>query len=312
MDLSPNDIRTYEFPSQMRGYDKDEVDNFLDQTALALENSKQENLNLSMEVDSLKTQIATLKEYEDAIKKAAIDARRNADATTDNAKNEANEILLKAKEQAENLVSQKETEVIELKKQIINLEDTKKSFIVELRNLIKNHNDMVNDIEEEQINENLSDSNSNIQVTESEDLTRDTMETVAASPVSEDEAQTEYEEEVDQAIESQKQIDPELAQALEQYQKPTTVVNNSEDIEQKDEHQDTAPKPGEFVETDKSAEDVPDGFIAGNEQENNISDTDRVNVLEEKNSEQPPSNIADELDDVVATFEEEMNKADKK
>ena len=37
MDLSPNDIRNYEFPSQMRGYDKDEVDSLLEQIAAAME-----------------------------------------------------------------------------------------------------------------------------------------------------------------------------------------------------------------------------------------------------------------------------------
>ncbi|MBD3258735.1 DivIVA domain-containing protein, partial [candidate division GN15 bacterium] len=31
MDLSPNDVRNYEFPSQMRGYDKEEVNNFKEQ-----------------------------------------------------------------------------------------------------------------------------------------------------------------------------------------------------------------------------------------------------------------------------------------
>ena len=48
MDLSPNDIRNYEFPSQMRGYDKEEVDNLLEQVAAALEEARQQNLKLSM------------------------------------------------------------------------------------------------------------------------------------------------------------------------------------------------------------------------------------------------------------------------
>ena len=75
MDLSPNDIRGYEFPNQMRGYDKDEVDNFLEQVANAFEEMKQQNLKYSMEIESLKSQLSGLKQFEDTIKSAAIDAR---------------------------------------------------------------------------------------------------------------------------------------------------------------------------------------------------------------------------------------------
>ncbi|MFQ5452850.1 MAG: DivIVA domain-containing protein, partial [Candidatus Zixiibacteriota bacterium] len=93
MDLSPNDIRNQEFSNKMRGYDKEDVDNFLEKVAEALENARQENLKLSMEIDSLNTQITGLKQFEDTIKNAAIDARRNADLTIANAKKEADLIL---------------------------------------------------------------------------------------------------------------------------------------------------------------------------------------------------------------------------
>ena len=44
MDLSPNDIRNYEFSTQMRGYSKDEVESLLEQVAAALEAVKQEDI----------------------------------------------------------------------------------------------------------------------------------------------------------------------------------------------------------------------------------------------------------------------------
>ena len=72
MSLTPNDIRNYEFSNQMRGYDKEEVDDFLEQTARALEEVKQENLKLSMEMDSLKSQLAGLRQFEDKIGRAHV------------------------------------------------------------------------------------------------------------------------------------------------------------------------------------------------------------------------------------------------
>ncbi len=104
MSLSPNDIRNYEFPTQMRGYDKEEVDSFLDTIATSLENMKQDALKLSMENDSIKSQLESLKQFEDSIKGAAIDARKNADATMANAKDEAETLLADAKTKDDNLV----------------------------------------------------------------------------------------------------------------------------------------------------------------------------------------------------------------
>lgn len=321
MDLSPNDIRTYEFPSQMRGYDKEEVDNFLEQTAQALENVKQDNLKLSMEIDSLKSQIATLKEYEDTIKKAAIDARRNADETVEQAKKEAAEILVKAKSESEAVLGSKESSVKHFNAQIEQLKEAKRSFINELRKLIVAHQDMIDDIAQVDIKKDLSDSDTNIQVTESADITRDNMEMVADT--SQDESHEDEPEgeqgsfdapmlkETDDNNTDQNNIDPELAEALQKYQKPTTV--SGDDFTPEGLSLSNAPQPGEFVETDKSAEDVPDGFIVGNEipKNNSTADTDKVNV--ENSAPRPKQSIdlAEELDNVVATFEKEMDRADK-
>ncbi len=307
MDLSPNDIRTYEFPSQMRGYDKDEVDNFLDQAAQALENTKQENLRLSMEIDSLKAQVSTIKEYEDAIKKAAIDARKNADATVESAKTEAGNILIDAKEQAESIISTKVKEAKHLEKQLEELDETKKSFISEIRKIITTHHDKIDEIAQADIKRTLADNspNGDIEVTDSSDITRDSMETVADTPKGLEETNND---------EEQKAVDPELAAALENYQKPHIVHDDTHAAEEKSMAE--TPKPGEFVETDKSAEDVPDEFIVGNEvaenKDNKTIDTDKVNVASDDKSQTPPPNIAEELDNVVAKFEEEMDKAEKK
>ena len=86
MDLSPNDVRNYEFSTQMRGYARDDVDDFREQIAAAMEILKQENHKLSMEIDSVKMQLSGLRHFEDTIKDAAIDARRNADMTVANDK----------------------------------------------------------------------------------------------------------------------------------------------------------------------------------------------------------------------------------
>ncbi|UCC45375.1 MAG: DivIVA domain-containing protein, partial [Candidatus Zixiibacteriota bacterium] len=132
MELTPNDIRNHDFPGALRGYDKDNVDQFVEQVATALESAKQENLRLSMEIDSLKSQLSGLKQFEETIKNAAIDARRNADLTVDRAKQEAELILSKARNDAQKIVEAKSLQITEIEERINQLDVVRKSYMTKL------------------------------------------------------------------------------------------------------------------------------------------------------------------------------------
>jgi len=144
--LSPNDIRNYEFSNQMRGYDKDEVKELLEQVAVTLENLKQENLKLSMQADSYKSQLDGVRQFESAIKDATIDARRNADATIANAKKEAAEITARAQKEMNEAIGSRETKIKQIQEQLTKLEMTRTSYVTKLRDMIESHRDLINDI----------------------------------------------------------------------------------------------------------------------------------------------------------------------
>lgn len=227
MDLSPNDIRNYEFPNQMRGYDKEEVDSLLEQIASVLENMKQEQLKLSMENDSLKTQLDSLKQHEEVIKNVAIEARKNADATLIKAKEQATEMLETAKAEAQNLMQSHSTKIREYKNQFSQLEVAKNSFIVKVKELISSHMDLVEDIEQNkeqyeadlpfeldsdsdggqepvQMNEEepVKEDPDNISVTDSAEVSRNGMETLA-TPAMKEQLVTEEANAADDNIEQQ-------------------------------------------------------------------------------------------------------------
>ena len=343
MSLSPNDIRNYEFPSQMRGYDKDEVDSFLDQVATTLENLKQENLKLSMESDSLKSQLDSLKQFEDSIKGAAIDARKNADSTMSSAKAEAEKILSEAKAKADELVSSKEEMISEYKKQLNRLEQTKNSFAVEIKDLINVHLGMINKItdsdfsytpeedEYEPVQEKVesSDETGSIEVTNSEEVERNQMNSVGTEtsqePIVREDANA-----VDKivAVTEEAPIDPELADALAGFEQPSPSHDKVNPNTMIGGH--SMPKPGQVVETNKRAEDIPEGFIVGNTVETvqhtpeEEEDTGKFNIGSDDSNDScehnaisvhdeiTPDNIVQELDNVVAKFEEELDKAESK
>jgi cell division initiation protein len=333
----------------MRGYEKESVDSFLDQVAVALEAVKQENLRLSVELDSAKNQLAGLRQFEDTIKGAAIDARRNADMTIANAKEEAALAINKAKAEAEQILANRAEQLEEIENQISQLDLTKKSYMAKLRSLITSHLDIIEEISDAAEAQKKHDSDS-IEVTESEEVESKHRETVATIPSGKEGAKVEEanaaeavvavaavtseteEQPVDgaeagpdtgpdteQPPEAETQVDPELAAAIEGFRANSQMDSESSAPEPPAESS-TDPATG-WVETDKRAEEVPDEFITGPPPNAAApTDTDRVNVSSvedpqptdgQKKSGIDPGNLADELDKVVDKFEEEMDKAAK-
>lgn len=369
MDLSPNDIRNYEFSNQMRGYDKEEVDNLLDEVAAALEQARQETLKFSMEAESLNSQLTSLKQFEDTIKAAAIDARRNADMTIATAKQEAEMHLSKAKSEAERIISTRADEVANIEKQITKLGITRKSYLSKVRSMIQIHLEMISEIEEAEMpdisfsdevketpssdeSKNVSparvfktkSSSDDVQITQSTDVTTDSRETVGTVPSNkgleselsdsdhdgEDNDDSAAAQELKNALgapdiddpapnEADASIDPELAAALENYKK-TTADSASEG----ETSMPAAPQQGEVVETNARAEDIPKGFFAKDEDLGEDVSTDRVRVASKEGHSNEPNNldiakadpikpeaVPDELDQVAAKFEAEMDKAEQ-
>jgi len=345
MDLSPNDIRNYEFTTQMRGYSRDEVDGLLEQVAAALEAVKQENLKLSMEVDSVKTQLTALRQFEDTIKSAAIDARRNADMTVANAKQEAELILGKARAESEKILETRVQTLSDLEAKITAADMTKKSYLNKVRSVITSHLEIIDELLE---SESADKEGEDIEVTQSSEVERKKMETVGTPSVQDKPSRREEANAADKIVEARaepdagdddedqpdadsdeaKPIDPELAVALEKYQTRETEAASATPTGRKVTAKPLPPL-GQLIETTARAGDIPDGFIAGPlgkskgpNPEEEVA-TDKFNVGEappkastEETAEAEPSrpptsaeDLAKELDKVVAKFEEEMDKA---
>jgi cell division initiation protein len=284
MDLSPNDVRGYEFRSQMRGYDKAEVDSFINQVASALDEAKQINLKLSIENESLRSQLSGMKQFEDTIKNTVIDARRNADLTMANAKQEAALLIAKAKQEAESIVVNRTREISEIESKITRLGLTKKSYLTKIRSLIQSHLDIIDEVDSGAIT--TGEREENLRITDSTDVTTEQRETVAQqteeTPEEEQHDEVAVSEESDNGMsgrvddhlaaqlkdviqdENAEQtagevIDPELAAALESYKRVAArkAVEAAESPSTS-----TAPALGTVVETNTLAEEIPAGFVA--------------------------------------------------
>lgn len=321
MDLSPNDIRNFEFGTQMRGYDKDAVDNFKEQVAQTIELLKQENLRLSMEGDSVRVQLAGLKQFEDAIKNAAIDARRNADMTIANAKSEAELIVKRATAEVDQLLSGRTQRHAELETAIQKLELTRKSYLSKLRQLITSHLEWVQELAQAELPaapqaKTPKAQEDRIEIVETTEMTARVRETIATEPGKQALARTEEANaasrivpvgeqptpaQVTAALKSvmqqdetpvpPRQIDPELASALENYRKVgATAAKHTEQ------------------ELDVSTNKVK---LAQSQPVEYTQITGEAPNTTQIGPDAQTSDLAEVLDKVVSKFEEEMDKAAK-
>lgn len=124
MPLTPLDIHNKEFSRRIRGYDEDEVNEFLDQVIKDYEIVIRENKELHNQLLSLQEKLDHFSNIEETLSKTIIVAQEAADEVKNNAKKEAQLIVKEAEKNADRIVNESLSksrkialEVEELKKQ---------------------------------------------------------------------------------------------------------------------------------------------------------------------------------------------------
>ena len=105
MALTPLDIRNKEFRKTFRGYDEEEVDDFLDKVVNEYEKIFKENAELKEAVAAKDSNIGQYKDLEDTLQKTLVIAQQTADDIRQAAVREADVIIKEAKLKAEQVVA---------------------------------------------------------------------------------------------------------------------------------------------------------------------------------------------------------------
>jgi cell division initiation protein len=325
MELSPTDIRNHHFATQLRGYDKTEVDTFKEQTAQVLEQARQELIRQTMEFEAVKLQLAAIKQFEDTIKDTAIDARRNADATIATAKKEAEWLLQKTKGEVETLIATRHQRIAETEAQLEKLDLTRRAYIQKLRAMITSHLELVEAIISSEAEAKSAAAKSaahdDLEITDSTEVRRARRETIGSSPSKTTSQRTEEANAPSHIVSvtaptdpvaaslhaairgdetTSKSVDPELAAALEKYGRHETPRHEDKSTAS------PIPRPNEMVETSSRAEDVPQGFVSNAQESGGVNPQP---ATLRPGGPIPADVLAKELDAVVQKFTEEMDKA---
>ncbi|NNC90893.1 MAG: DivIVA domain-containing protein [Acidimicrobiia bacterium] len=136
MDLSAIDVQQKTFRERFRGYDPDDVEDFLDRVVETLRGYELKLRQQQESVDALQQDLAGTKEAEEAIKRTYITAQRTSQEMVSEAQSKANSIVDRAKNEAEATVSEARAEVKRTREEATAEHDALKRRVTQLRSAV--------------------------------------------------------------------------------------------------------------------------------------------------------------------------------
>lgn len=134
--LTPLDIHNKEFKKAIRGYDINEVDDFLDEIIKDFETLYKENLNLQEDIQKQKDNIERYREIEETLQNTMVLAQKMAEEAKRNADKEAELAIWEARKKAEQIVSGAHDEVTETIKKVERLKSFENQMKVKLKSFL--------------------------------------------------------------------------------------------------------------------------------------------------------------------------------
>ncbi len=158
MGVTPLVVKQKEFSTRFRGFDVQEVDNFLEEVARELESQDRAIETLKQERHRLTLENQGYRKREDSMKNAMIQSQKVLDQMKDNARKSAQVVIANAEVEAEKILnrahkrlSQLHSDITELKRQRIQLE-------MQISSVLESHSKMLEMTKEENKAADESDS----------------------------------------------------------------------------------------------------------------------------------------------------------
>src|SRR5829696_2873488 len=158
MPIRPIDVRRKEFKSSFRGYDQNQVDDFLDAVADEFERNYTENQRMREEVSSLRDRLQQFEDLEGSIRAALVhaeqassDLRRaatqEAEGIKQSAQREADFTIREAQSRSHQMLADSSARIERVQDSYEALQEAKRSFANDFRHLLKTYTDMMNNME---------------------------------------------------------------------------------------------------------------------------------------------------------------------
>lgn len=114
MNITPNEISNKDFKKVFRGYDMDEVDEFLDQLVEDYEKLFKENINLKENVKVIEEKLEHYSNIETTLQNTLLLAQTTADQVKENSRRELELHIKETDEQASKIIKEAEAKTAEI------------------------------------------------------------------------------------------------------------------------------------------------------------------------------------------------------
>jgi cell division initiation protein len=158
MPIRPIDVRRKEFKNGFRGYEANQVDDFLDAVADEFERNYTENQRMREEVSSLRDRLQQFEDLEGSIRAALVhaeqasnDLRRaatqEAEGIKQSAQREADFTIREAQSRSHQMLADSSARIERVKDSYDALQEAKRSFANDFRHLLKTYTEMMENME---------------------------------------------------------------------------------------------------------------------------------------------------------------------
>lgn len=139
MTLTPLDIQQQQFKVKFRGFDIQEVDNFLEQMTSGFEALQNENIMLQEQISKLEAEMKGFKGREDTFKQALANSQKVMEQMKENARKSAELILSSAEVKAEKLLNKAHNRLAQLHEDTAELKRQRIQIEIQIRSIIETH-----------------------------------------------------------------------------------------------------------------------------------------------------------------------------
>lgn len=158
MAIKPIDVRRKEFKNSLRGYDANQVDDFLDSVADEFERTYSENARMREEISGLRERLQQFSDLEGSIRAALVhaeqaasdlreSANREAETLRESARREAELTINEAKARSHQMLADSSARVERVQDSYEALREAKQSFANDFRQLLKSYADVLENME---------------------------------------------------------------------------------------------------------------------------------------------------------------------
>jgi len=141
--MTPLDIRKQAFKRVVRGYDRDEVQAFLEMIADEFERLNTENIQLRESEGRLQSEVERYRELEQTLQEMLKTAQQTADDVRDNARKEGRLIVKEAEILANRAVEKARVQVRAIRSDIVDLKNQRDMFLMKFQALVQAQGDFL-------------------------------------------------------------------------------------------------------------------------------------------------------------------------